>query len=121
LCDKWFDHIQRVSTDVRARRKDDDIRIKIAILDTGIDETHQQVKAALNPNSPTIVGCKGFPDYLLPLRDQNGHGTYGASLILKVAPDVDLFIARVSDDNGIIIEDNDFKGVVEVQFPDFNC
>lgn len=117
--DNWFDYIESVRTDVRARRKDDDVRVKIAILDTGIDETHNQMKAALDPKSLSIVDFKGFPDYLQPLRDKNGHGTYGTSLILKVAPEIHLYIARVSDDEGSIIDDNDFKGVVDVWFRDF--
>ena len=121
MSNKWFghDYIGRFRGDVRARRKDDDLRVKIAILDTGVDGTHEQIKAALDPKSPSIVNYKGFPDYLLPLRDKNGHGTHGTSMILKVAPDTHLYIARVSDDTGTIIADNDFKGIVDVWSRDF--
>jgi hypothetical protein len=67
--------------------------------------------------SKSIKGYKGFPDTFDPLKDKNGHGTHGVSVILKTAPQAVLFIARVCDDAGNIPSDNDFGAVAMVRVP----
>lgn len=82
------------------------------MLDTGVDATHTQIREARN--SGRLKASKGFPDRLLPLKDKNGHGTHGASIILKTAPDINLYIARVSDDRGKTVPDNDHEALIAV-------
>ena len=38
-----------------------------------------------------------------------------ASVLLRTAPNVFLCIARVADDDGIIVQDNDFDNVAKVR------
>jgi len=65
-------------------------RVKIAILDTGLDERHSSFWAVK----------KGYEDFA---RNQNqrgidntGHGTNGFNLISKIMDDdVDIFVARI--------------------------
>jgi subtilisin family serine protease len=86
--------------------------VKVAVLDTGIDPNHPDVKEA-------IVGAKNFtddPDYI----DHHGHGTHCASTIagsgaasggkLKgVAPGAELLIGKVLGNSGTGSE----SGIIE--------
>jgi len=72
-------------------------RVRIVILDTGIDCTH-----------PYWNGIKNYMNFVLDGNqrgiDETGHGTTGVHLILKILPEADIFVARVfkeenADDN----------------------
>src|SRR5271169_984416 len=58
--------------------------IKVAIIDTGVDSTHTQIREAIE--SGKIFNGAGFPKSLVPFEDVNGHGTHAASVLLKTAP-----------------------------------
>jgi len=93
-------------------------RIKIAILDSGVDSRHTEM--AQNIIQPYPLDCtketkariksendcraikkwQGFPDTLDPCQDRVGHGTHIASVILRTAPHAALYIARIFDDKG---------------------
>jgi hypothetical protein len=130
--DEWFndkDKLKLVHKCVEENRKNNNPRIKIAILDTGIDS--MQTEMANNiviayPESSTrderndikarnskrsIKEWKGFPSTLNPLRDQMGHGTHCASVILRTAPYSTLYIARIFNDEKEI---SDYDEVVKV-------
>jgi hypothetical protein len=64
---------------------------KIAILDTGLDEDHPAIMACFE----NVLKLKSFTDG--NTRDFHGHGTFIASLILKVAPQSHLYIAKVTE------------------------
>ncbi|KAK1842039.1 pfs domain-containing protein [Colletotrichum chrysophilum] len=70
--------------------------IRIAILDTGIDEDHVLLEAHRD-----IKGKHNFYDTSRKRRvtDTTGHGTFAANLILDYAPDADLYVIKVADDN----------------------
>lgn len=110
--DEWFEQLREVQFQVRKHRKDEDRKIKVAILDTGVDGTHEQIQSAIS--SGCLKYVKGFPDSLLPKKDKNGHGTHGASVLLKTAPDITLYVLRVSDDSGKMIPDNEYEALAEV-------
>ncbi|WP_433256697.1 S8 family peptidase [Streptosporangium sp. CA-135522] len=86
--------------------------VKVAILDTGVDETHPDL-------SGKIAETRSFvPD--VPVRDGNGHGTHVASIITGsgaasggkykgVAPGVKLAIGKVLDDSGT----GTWSGIIE--------
>lgn len=81
--------------------------VKVAIIDTGVDGTHEEIF----DYSDRIDGYKSWVDdeyewtrsgrdtlsrrTLRRFQDLAGHGTYTASVLLKSAPVVRLFIARV--------------------------
>jgi subtilisin len=74
--------------------------IKVAILDTGIDENHQDLKVA---GGVTTVDATHWGD------DGNGHGTHVAGTVaaldntlgvVGVAPSVDLYAVKVLSDGG---------------------
>jgi subtilisin family serine protease len=70
----------------------------VAMLDSGINEHHPEIAEHIKNGSITL--WEGFPKTLNPLEDKCGHGTHGASVLLKTAPKVELLIARVFDDDG---------------------
>lgn len=74
-----------------------DWRIRIAILDTGIDENNgffRGVRRSRNLRDRPLKKIESFVEG--PLADSYGHGTNVAALILKIAPEADLYIAKIS-------------------------
>lgn len=74
--------------------------IKVAVLDTGVDPDHPDLK-------PAIAGVKDFTGD--GIEDRNGHGTHCAGIIaaqpnsigfVGAAPDAQLLIGKVLGDNG---------------------
>lgn len=67
--------------------------VRVALLDSGIDAAHPDVRRQLR-------GFRSFvddePDAWL---DPNGHGTYCGGILAAVAPDCDLFVAKVLRDD----------------------
>lgn len=66
--------------------------VKVAILDTGVDETHNaldtgQIKLKRDWTS----------NFKKAACDRDGHGTFTAGLIIDYAPDVELYIAKIAD------------------------
>ena len=76
-----------------------------------IDEAVKVTRAIEEKN------CRGFPDdeHHNPKVDKNGHGTFVASVLLKTAPDVSLYIARAFDDAGRSLPDEDYEQTAEVR------
>jgi subtilisin family serine protease len=87
--------------------------VRIAILDTGIYLSGY----ALHAHGDRV---KGFKDWILGEKngnqwtDSDGHGTHSATLLMKVAPKADIYMARVFEKQGSgrgavptkLIEDN---------------
>ncbi|KAK0707768.1 peptidase S8/S53 domain-containing protein [Lasiosphaeris hirsuta] len=77
-------------------------RVKVAILDTGLDRSTTSIQAY----SERIVEVQSW----LPPRDglasngtdKSGHGTHVAGLLLTMAPDCDVYVAQIADENGLI-------------------
>jgi Subtilase family len=97
---------------IDANRKDGHKRVRIAILDTGVDATHPEIRAALDEKK--IVAFKGFPDSLDPLCDRLGHGTHGTSVLMKTAPTACIYVGKVADDSGNLSEVNGYSDTAEV-------
>ena len=70
-------------------------RIKVAVLDTGLDMTHPTIQA----NQDRIKEVRSW----LPSGgtkgggDLSGHGTHVTALLLDIAPDCDVYIAQIAD------------------------
>lgn len=73
--------------------------IKIAVLDTGIDRNHVDLKDCISGG----VAFESSDDYIFTsdnYNDDNGHGTACASTIKKEFNKVDFFVMKVMDKNG---------------------
>ena len=85
-------------------------RIRITILDTGIDHSHPSIKALKSSASPVRVECKSFVGGHADDRsdestkDIDGHGTHIAVLVSKIAPCADLYIAKISEKKVVPLE-----------------
>ncbi|KAF8853857.1 subtilisin-like protein, partial [Acephala macrosclerotiorum] len=98
----WFNQFDISVRPLFAKEcKDDDFcKIKVAILDTGIDSTHPFM--SVGTGDQRRFKYSKYKDFTkadtaeceTPV-DTSGHGTHIAGIILKVCPYVDLYIARV--------------------------
>lgn len=88
--------------------------VRIAILDTGVNSSHPDIQAEVNPGGH-IREYKGFPQRFDPLADQTGHGTHVVSVLLQTAPHAALYVARVADDNGDLCHHNEYEATAEVR------
>lgn len=79
--------------------------VKVAILDTGFDQDHGSL--------PYDIDADNYKDFIGGQddirRDNTGHGTALARLILEILEDVDLYVARV-----LRIEDSVDEGIERV-------
>lgn len=84
--------------------------IKVAVLDTGIDENHKDLQEC-------IFSTKDFTNSEIGIYDLNGHGTHIAGTIacpnhnIGVAPESKLYIGKVVRDKGISKEEELAKGI----------
>jgi hypothetical protein len=82
-------------------------RIRVAVIDTGL-ELSEAAMDSLDPDGERIKECVSFfdddsknddkdgnPIAIKGFIDLDGHGTHSAALVLKVAPTVELYVARV--------------------------
>ncbi len=74
-------------------------RVKVAILDTGIDSKHDYLKENIIGGRSFILNDKNIligDEY----SDDNGHGSSCASLIKKEFKDIDIFAIKILDSQG---------------------
>lgn len=109
--DEWFENLTSVHEAIGESRGS----VKVAIIDSGVCMQHPIIKNHIGMGAISRHRCKAFPETLDRLDDKNGHGTHVASILLRTAPGINLYIARVTDDAGNIIKDNDYEGVLNVQ------
>ncbi|KAK5167686.1 uncharacterized protein LTR77_007385 [Saxophila tyrrhenica] len=68
-------------------------RVKVAVLDTGYDPDASFFD---RPRTDRIKGWKDWADGSEISVDESGHGTHVVSLLMKVAPYADVYVARVA-------------------------
>jgi subtilisin family serine protease len=91
----WFStYVKRTQAVLKARCSKDDERVRIAVLDTGIDLDHPIIAKC----KTSIVECRSWVVDDTSISDVCGHGTHIASVLLKLAPWADLYVARVFKD-----------------------
>jgi subtilisin family serine protease len=73
--------------------------VKIAVLDTGIDPEHAFINGAMK--AKRIVVAESFVNGDRSIDDRFGHGTHVANLLLSVAPDTELYVAKVANSEEI--------------------
>ncbi len=71
-------------------RKDQDYRkVKIAVLDTGLDPAHRYRVKDYVGFTAASKDCEA--------EDLVGHGTFVTDLLLQIAPNAEIYVARVFD------------------------
>jgi subtilisin family serine protease len=75
-------------------------RVKVAVLDTGIDSDHPFIIENWHRPPDNDKRYHDFTSEMSseqPLKpvDNDGHGTHVAGIILQFAPDVELYVARI--------------------------
>jgi len=89
-------------------------RIKIAVIDTGFEET---VPFFHSPRRrPRLKDWKDWAKDSPDPTDIEGHGTHIVSVIMTIAPDADIYVARVAEDRKGLEGASD-KIVAKVMFP----
>jgi subtilisin family serine protease len=74
--------------------------IKIAVLDTGVDLKHPAIMTAIQMKQ--IQKCmKSFVKNDESMKDECGHGTHIASLLADIAPQAQMYIAKISNSDTI--------------------
>ena len=100
----WFQRLESTQRLVAQGRKSGGHKIKIAILDTGIDIDHPQfhTQSDIDPSyglyRDRIKHCKSF--VLGESADQAilGHGTHSAALLLMLAPKAHIYVGKVVEE-----------------------
>lgn len=77
--------------------------VRIAVLDTGVDSKHPFIKGAMKYR---IKERRNFVKGDDSNEDDYGHGTHVAALLLRVAPDAQIFVAKVAKDVNILSDHN---------------
>ncbi|KAL8924395.1 MAG: hypothetical protein Q9172_002697 [Xanthocarpia lactea] len=104
----WFDRFQQTQSLVAQSRKARGSRIRVAILDTGIDLGHAYFTSSpdaagavdqqqSSPRRHRVKECRSFVGEAPGDRDSVGHGTHCASLLLELSPNADIYVARVCE------------------------
>lgn len=78
-------------------------RVRIAILDTGIDMNHPEIKARKKRVKGFHCEIKGLETKAN--EDTSGHGTSTALLLMQVAPEADIYVARVFRETQDVVPD----------------
>ncbi|KAH8902471.1 subtilisin-like protein [Coniochaeta sp. PMI_546] len=96
--DKW---LQRLESEAgkflsKSRSKHQGRRVRIAILDTGIDARNV---AFARPLSKALIKVEDFVTPGGDGLDLHGHGTHCVGLLCKIAPEAEIYVAKVVKDD----------------------
>lgn len=102
-------------------------RIKIAVLDTGLNAAHPEVANLITAKDKRSPGIKGWKSCVSSddddaLIDTDGHGTHCAMTLAQIADQADIYICRVfadgkHRDSGDAIQANEAAHVAAVWLP----
>jgi hypothetical protein len=96
--DRWLHNVELINFRLQRERPRQlrPVPTRIAILDTGYSEESSYFDV---PDSDRrIKGWKDFVDDSPIAKDTHGHGTHLLTLLLKVAPLADVYVARIAAD-----------------------
>ncbi|KAF2121628.1 hypothetical protein BDV96DRAFT_641014 [Lophiotrema nucula] len=92
---KWFRHLDEslnfLDEEGIPDWEDTDEPVKIAVLDTGVDMTHAYLRSQSERIEAESFLEDGDP------RDEDGHGTNVVALVLRVARNANVFVAKVAN------------------------
>ncbi|KAF3021556.1 hypothetical protein E8E14_013091 [Neopestalotiopsis sp. 37M] len=74
-------------------------RIKVCVIDTGLDERHPAIQAA--KTFKAIKERRSFMGQPNDTKDYSGHGTHMVELILKSSANVEIYVAKIADDASV--------------------
>lgn len=95
--DEWFDYLhQDVSPLLFERSTNEQISVKVALLDTGLDPSDAFIRRHLHRIKYRSFIPGDESDAVKNATDSNGHGTFCAALLPKVAKNADVYIGRVT-------------------------
>lgn len=94
-------------------------RIRIAVLDSGVDETDTKIRSAIKFGRINVGGSKSFVGRSDQWQDSHGHGTHIVRILLETAPRAEIFVGKIC--TGKMINDEFMPGIAKVSyFPDSN-
>lgn len=115
--DTWISKFRQLKAlyPLQLLKQGDSNRVRVAIIDTGIDLGHVDMQAAVSDGRIAKVcdwvdGRGGIEDE--STGDSIGHGTHITSIILDMAPNVDVYIGRVA--KGRELSDDQAENVAKV-------
>lgn len=76
-------------------------RTRIAVLDTGINKSHGGIAGALYSHRIMDEWCHSWIGDPKDIHDEDGHGTHCAYLLHKVAPEAEIYVAKVFSHNQV--------------------
>lgn len=86
-------------------------KIRIAVLDTGIDPTDMMIKPAMS----RIIDKRSWVGSPESYMDKYGHGTHVTRLLLKMAPAAEIYVAKITDNKSV--DPQDMSRIAEVSLP----
>ncbi|ETS84479.1 hypothetical protein PFICI_02504 [Pestalotiopsis fici W106-1] len=91
--DKWFSNFQTLLVKYRLLGRGRDERMKVAILDSGINVNHPDFS---DEDRDRIKERTAFINSNADV-DETGHGTHVAAIVLRLTKNVDLYIGKITD------------------------
>jgi hypothetical protein len=101
--DKWMSCVDKSSTWIGTAIDVDTnpgSRIKVAIIDDGVDASHEGLSAPIKTGITYCPANRGQPTPSAYYASTNGHGTLMATLIETACPFVEFYIAKLDDSGG---------------------
>ncbi|KAG5301990.1 hypothetical protein I7I48_02182 [Histoplasma ohiense] len=95
--------------------------VRIAIIDTGVDINHPYISHGYAPerNEPANVEFRDYSGAASPVPiDEDGHGTFIAGILLQLAPNAELFVARIGHTKDSIATDPSVDAKMEQAIKD---
>ncbi|RGP78854.1 peptidase s8 subtilisin kexin sedolisin [Fusarium longipes] len=93
---RWLKRTQLLNHELKSLSQGPTRRVRIAILDTGYDADAIFFQPTMRRNR--LVKWKDWVENAKSPSDCNGHGTHLVSLIMMMAPEADICVARVAKD-----------------------
>lgn len=91
-------------------------KIRIAVLDSGVDDTNPKIRGAMRFNRINKLRSRSFvgrPDEWL--QDTYGHGTHVTQLLLRTAPAAEIYVGKICA--GKVINNEYMPGIAKVSLP----
>ena len=109
----FFDKISKLRKTVSLMNPLGHEKIRIAVLDSGADDTDSMIRPAINCGRINASKSKNFVGQTHEWRqDFYGHGTHVTRLLLKTAPAAEIYVGKIC--TGKMINDKCLPGIAQV-------